>query len=295
MKTLMMLTTGLLMSLGSVLSLAQDVTFKATEVTKGLYVLQGVGGFSGGNIAVSVGDDGVVMIDDSMPHLIDPLNAALKQVVDKPIDFLINTHAHADHIGNNATFGGEGVHIVAHANLRDRIMAEGIDGPDGKKPAPGSALPVITFKDAISFHLNGVDTEIFHLASAHTDGDSAVYFRDLNVLHTGDVLFNGMFPFIDLDSGGSVDGYIAGQKTLYDMSNKDTIIIPGHGELGKREDLKKANDMLMDAKKRVAKLKAKGMTEDQVVEANPLKKYESWSWPFITTEKITRTIYKDLK
>ena len=275
---------------------AQDeIKFVQTEIADGLYMLHGEGGFSGGNIVISVGDDGVVMIDDSMPPLLDKLKKAITNIADKPVDFLINTHVHGDHTGNNASMGEGGAHIVGHINLRDRLKANKVDGPDGKMPMPASALPVITFSDSITFHLNGTEAYVFHLPHAHTDGDAAIHFRDLNVIHTGDILFNGLFPFIDLDNGGSVNGYIAAQKKIYGLVNAETVIIPGHGPVGTREDLKSSYEMLIDAQALVQKLKKKGKSEDEVVAANPLSKYhDKWNWGFITTERMTRTLYKDL-
>jgi len=274
---------------------AQDgISFKSTQVADGLYVLEGMGGFAGGNIAVSVGEDGVVLIDDGLSTVLEPLRSALKQITDAPIDFMINTHVHADHVGNNAFFGEAGTHIVAHSNLRERLKVREVEGADGKTLTPASALPVITFDESLTFHLNGGEAHVFHVGPAHTDGDVVIHFRDLNVIHVGDVLFNGIFPFIDLQNGGSVSGYIEAQKILYELLGDDTVIIPGHGAVGTRKDLKAAYKMLEDAQKRIAKLKKKGMSEDEVWAKNPLNKYEAWSWDFITTEKMTRTIYQDL-
>ncbi|SMF12987.1 Glyoxylase, beta-lactamase superfamily II [Alteromonadaceae bacterium Bs31] len=293
MKTFNKLAAVVLLSGSACLATAQDdITFHTKEVAKNLYVIDGTGGFAGGRMALSIGEDGVVLIDDGLAAHLDKINSAIKSVSEKPVDFLINTHLHSDHIGNNASFGADHVHIVSHANLRDRLKKQGIDKDT---PAPADALPIITFSEDIRFHLNGSEIHVFHLPKAHTDGDAVIHFRDLDVIHTGDILFSGMFPFIDLKNGGSVEGYIAGQKALYDLAGKESIIVPGHGEIGDREALKASFKMLSDANKRIAKLKKEGMSEDEVVAAKPLEKYESWSWAFITTEKMTRTIYKDLK
>lgn len=274
---------------------AEDARFVTTKVLDGLYVLHGEGGFTGGNIAISVGQDGVVMIDDSMPPFFDKLKVALKAITDKPIDFIINTHIHGDHTGNNLSFGENGAHIVAHANMRKRLKAKGQNTPEGNKPTPAQALPVLTFASEISFHLNGTEAQVFHVARAHTDGDAVIHFKDLNVIHTGDTLFNGLFPFIDLENGGSVAGYIAAQKKIYEIANDDTVIIPGHGPIGKRADLRASFTMLDDASTLVIGLIKQGKSEDEVVALNPLKKYhEKWNWGFISTEKMTRTLYKDL-
>lgn len=272
-----------------------EISFESTQLDQGLYMIQGVGGFAGGNIALSTGPDGVVMIDDSMPPLLDKLKAKIKDVAGSDVNFLINTHVHGDHTGNNASFGAEGTHIIAHENLRHHMLQKGVRGPDGMMEAPKAALPVITFSHEMAFHLNEQPAHLFHVGRAHTDGDTVIHFTKANVIHTGDAFFNGMFPFIDLNSGGSVNGYIAAQKRIYGMCDAKTKIIPGHGPLASREDLKKSIDMLDDARTIVKGLIKQGLTEDQVVAKNPLKKYhENWNWGFITTEKMTRTLYKNL-
>lgn len=269
--------------------------FSTTEVAPGIYMLMGVGGFTGGNIGLSIGDDGVVMIDDSMPPLLGKMKTAIKAITKKPVEFLINTHVHGDHTGNNQNMGNDGTRIVAHENLRINMLTKGRTTKDGKKPMPKAALPVITFSHAMSFHLNGEDLRIFHVENAHTDGDAVIHYQNANVIHTGDTMFNGMFPYIDINNGGSVDGYIAAQQKILSMSNEQTKIIPGHGPLADKKQLRMALDMLIDTKKRIGDLIAKGKTEDEVVKANPIKKYhEKWNWQFITTEKMTRQVYKSL-
>ena len=271
-------------------------SFSTTEVAPGIYAVMGVGGFTGGNIGLSVGVDGVVMIDDSMPPLLDRMKTAIKTVTDKPVDFLINTHVHGDHTGNNKTIGEDGTRIVAHENLRLNMLTKGLQTSDGKKPMPKSALPVITFSHAISFHLNGEDARIFHVEKAHTDGDAVIHYQNANVIHTGDIFFNGMFPYIDINNGGSVDGYIKAQQKILEIANDETKIIPGHGPLSDSKQLKQSLDMLIDVRQLIADQIAKDKTEDQVVKANPIKKYhEKWNWGFITTEKMIRQVYKSLK
>jgi len=273
-----------------------DPNFATTEVAPGIYMLMGVGGFTGGNIGLSIGDDGVVMIDDSMPPLLDKMKAAIKKVTKKPVDFLINTHVHGDHTGNNKSIGEDGTRIVAHENLRINMLTKGLKTKEGNKPMPKAALPVITFSHAMSFHLNGEDARIFHVENAHTDGDAVIHYQNANVIHTGDTFFNGLFPYIDLDNGGSVDGYISAQQKIISLSNDKTKIIPGHGPLADKKQLQTAVDMLIDVKKLVNAEIKKGKSEDEVVKENPLKKYhEKWNWGFITTEKMTRQVYKSLK
>ncbi len=288
--------SGLLLSTNLVFAEDKPVTnFETTEVSKGLYMLSGVNGFTGGNIGLSVGEDGVVMIDDSMPQFLDKMKGAIKKVTNKPVDFLINTHVHGDHTGNNQSLGENGVHIVAHDNLREHLVKKGVATANGNKPAPKAALPVITFSKSMSFHLNGEQAYIFHTPHAHTDGDAIVHFKDANVIHMGDTFFNGMFPFIDLNSGGSVDGFIKAQKRVHDMANEKTKIIPGHGPLASKKDLKAAIEMLVSAKQKVASMIKAGKSEDETVKANPLKSmHDKWNWGFITTERMTRQLYKGL-
>ncbi len=271
------------------------LSFSVTEVAPDLYMLKGVGGFTGGNIGLSVGDDGVVIIDDSMPPMLDIMYTAIKSVTNKNVDFIINTHLHGDHIGKNETLGKKVAWIVAHKNLRKHLLDKGISGKDGRVPVARKALPVITFTESMNFHLNGQDALIFHVARTHTDGDAVIYYKSANVIHTGDVMFNKMFPYIDLSNGGSVTGYIQAQKQILALSNDKTVIMPGHDPLATTEDLKSSIAMLEDAKKLITALIEKGESEDEVVMINPLEKYhEKFNWRFITTEKMTRQVYKGL-
>lgn len=260
---------------------------ETTEVAPGLYMLHGVGGFTGGNIGVSVGEDGVVMIDDSMPPFLDQLQDQLAGISDQPIAFLINTHVHGDHTGNNAAMAESGAHIVAHERLRSRMKS------DGKSPA--EALPVITFTEEMSFHLNDQPARLIHTPRAHTDGDSIIVFTAANVIHAGDTFFRGLFPYIDLDSGGSVDGFIAAQERLLELADDETKIIPGHGPLANKADLKRDLAMLKDAQKLVAGLIAADHDIDAILETNPLAKYhDDYNWGFITTERMTRTLHRSI-
>ncbi len=269
------------------------LSVSATEVVPGLYMLQGVGGFVGGNMGLSVGADGVILIDDSLAPNLDIVKAGIKTVTDKPIDYLINTHVHGDHIGNNESLGKQGAQIVAHDNLRIRQFKEAA----AKNTSPAkSALPVITFSHSMHFYLNGNDAHIFHVEHAHTDGDAVIHFKQANVIHAGDVMFNSLFPYIDLSRGGSVDGYIAAQKKILSLTDNKTKIIPGHGPLASKQDLAEAVAMLEDSKKLISDLIAKGKSEDEAVKLNPLAKYhDQWNWGFITTEKMIRQVYKGIK
>ncbi len=274
---------------------APELSFSSEEVAPGLYMLMGVGGFTGGNIGLSVGDDGVVMIDDSMPPILELMKKAIATITDKPVNFLINTHVHGDHIGNNEAMGKDGTWIVAHKNLRTSLLEKGFPAADGYVPTPKAALPMITFSQSMDFHLNGYDAHIFHVENAHTSGDALIYYKQGNAIHMGDVMFNGLFPYIDIDNGGSVDGYIAGQKLVYKLINAKTKIIPGHGPLAHKPQLKASIDMLIDSRAIISALIKSGKSVDEVVELNPLKKYhDDWNWGFITTERMTRQLYKSL-
>lgn len=291
-----LLTLALGLSFNSIAKDETKLSWQATEVSDGLYMLMGVGGFTGGNIGLSVGDDGVVLIDDAMPSTLDIMNKALKDITPNDIDFLINTHVHGDHTGNNETFGKKGAHIVAHKNLRRHLLVKGVTDAKGKQiDAPKSALPVITFSESMDFHLNGVEAHIFHLPHAHTDGDAAIHFTNVNVIHMGDTMFNKMFPYIDFNSGGSLDGYIEAQKTVLGLVDDETKIIPGHGPLANKQDLINSIAMLEDARSMVAALIKEGKTEKEIVNLNPLEaKYKSWHWGFITIQKMTKQVYRGL-
>jgi glyoxylase-like metal-dependent hydrolase (beta-lactamase superfamily II) len=202
---------------------------------------------------------------------------------------MINTHVHGDHAGGNAHFAEKGTVVFAHDNIRKRLVADSSSaGGDG-------GLPVVTFGDGVTFHLNSIEARVFHIPEAHTDGDAAIYFPSVNVIHTGDLMFNGIFPYIDLDSGGSVAGYIAGQQKLISLADDETKIIPGHGPLATKADLQQNLLVLTDSQARVKLLVDQGRTIDEILETNPLSVYhEDYNWSFITTERMTRTLYRSL-
>jgi glyoxylase-like metal-dependent hydrolase (beta-lactamase superfamily II) len=276
--------------LASITATAQQLatTVKSIEVVPGIYMLQGADGFSS-NMGLLVGDDHVLLIDDGMAPITASLMAKVQELAGRPADFLVNTHAHGDHVGSNATLAENGTIVFAHDNLRKRLVGkpEAAGGPAG--------LPVVTFADAVTFHVNGHEAHVFHVATAHTDGDAVIHFPDMNVIDAGDLFFNYMFPFIDIDSGGSVAGYKAGQQRLIDMANDDTKIIPGHGPLASKADLQNALDMLVDAEARVKKLVDTWMSLEEVLAENPIADYhDQWNWSFITTEVMTTTLYRSL-
>ncbi len=272
---------------------AQDwmaTSFDHTEVSPGIYLLTGADGdLPVGATGLMVGDEYVVLIDDSFTPLGPALLEKIKELAGRPADFVINTHAHGDHTGSNQFQAEQGSIIVAHDNLRRRM-----ENDPEQNTGPG-ALPVITFSDEMTFHVNGIEAYVFHIASAHTDGDAAILFREPNVIAPGDLLFRGLFPFIDLDSGGSVAGYKAGMQRLIDMSDEKTKFLSGHGPVATRADVQKDLNMLFDAEARVKTLIDKGMSEEEIVAANPLSLYhDDYNWGFITTERMTRTLIRSL-
>lgn len=282
--------TAISILLAATLANAQDapLRFKSTEVAPGIYMLEGDGGFAGGNIGLLVGDEHIVLVDDGLEPFAPALIDAVTEVAGHPIDFVINTHIHGDHIGGNAALSAEGATIVAHDNTRIHLIADAEFGPEG--------LPVMTFSDAVTFHVNGHEAFIFHIEAAHTDGDAVIHYRNVNVIQAGDIMFNHLFPFIDLDNGGTVDGYIAGQQRILMMADDETIIIPGHGPLATKADLERDLDVLIDCKARIKALVDQGKSESEVHAANPLAVYhEGWNWDFITTERMTQTLYRDLR
>jgi cyclase len=269
------------------------ISFKSTELAPGLYMLEGEGGFIGGNLGLLTGEDGTVLIDDGIEPLAEDMLAAVNEIAVVPVDFVINTHVHGDHIGGNAALHASGATIIGHDNIWQRLL-DGSATADGNRAEEGE-MPEITFSDSVTFHLNGHEAFVFHLEHAHTDGDAVIHFLEADVIHAGDVLFNGLFPFIDLGSGGSIDGYIAAQEAILARAGADTRIIPGHGPLASKEDLEAAHAMLVDARTRVMQLIEEGKSEDEVVAASPLAPYDAeWSWDFIDTESMTRTLYRGL-
>lgn len=284
----LILATALLA--GAVFAYAQDVAteVEVTEAAPGVYMLTGANGFSS-SMALLVGDDRVVLIDDGMAPITADLVATVDELADRPIDFIVNTHVHGDHVGSNAALAEDGAIIFAHKNIRKRL----VEDPSSAGGVGG--LPVVTFADGVNFHVDDIEAHVRHIAKAHTDGDAIVHIHGTDVIVAGDLFFNYMFPFIDLDSGGTVNGFIAGQRRILKMAGDDTVIIPGHGELASKADLQASIDMLVDAQSRVEALVLEGMTADEVVEANPLADYhDTWNWGFITTERMTRTFYRSL-
>ncbi len=239
---------------------AQDI--KALK--DGIHVITG----KGGNIGVSVGADGVFMIDDQFAPATDAILAQIESVTDQPVRFLVNTHHHGDHNGGNENLGKRNVLIFAHDNVRARLLAA---------DKPKAALPVVTFNDTTTFQMNGQTAQAFHVAAAHTDGDAMIHFREANVIHMGDTFFNGFYPFIDFRSGGSIDGVFAAIDKVLGMSDANTVIVPGHGPVGDRDDLIAYRDMLIKARDGIQPLIADCKSVEDIVAARPTAEFdEGW-------------------
>jgi len=242
------------------------VQVRTIPITTNVYMLQG----AGGNIGVSVGSDAVFVIDDQFAPLTKKILAAIAELTPNPVRFVVNTHWHSDHTGGNENLGQAGAIIYAHENVRRRMTAgQFIEALNSRvEPAPPGALPVVTFKDAVTFHINGDSVTTVHVAPAHTDGDVIIHFTKANVIHMGDTFHNAGLPFVDLSSGGSIHGIIAAADKVLAMSNAQTRIIPGHGPLADRARLKLYRDMVVALRDRVRTLISTGKTADQVVELN---------------------------
>ena len=294
MRRLLSVLPFTLLILGS-FSHAQEAEFSLlpTEIEPGLVMLEAAAGCGGCTMVLVIGEDGVVLIDDGIQPYSDLIMPAVEKFTKRPVDYVINTHIHGDHTGSNTTMHEHGATIVGHENIRDRMLAVGMRSASGTRPAEPHEIPQITFSDEMTFHLNGYTVHIIHPVGAHTDGDGFIHFPDINVIHTGDIYFNGIFPFIDLDSGGTVDGYLAAQAQILGMADDDTRIVPGHGSLSDRAGMQAAHDMLTDANARVKALLASGKSADEILVENPLADYhDEWSWAFITTERMTETLIR---
>ena len=268
------------------------VQVRTVRVGEGVYMLMG----AGGNIGVSAGSDGVILIDDQFAPLSDKIKAAVA-ALGRPIRFLLNTHWHGDHTGGNENFAKEGVVIVAHENVRRRLSVEQFVAAFNQHvPAsPTGALPVVTFTDAVTFYLNGDSINIFHVAPAHTDGDAIIWFRRANVIHMGDTFFNGRYPLVDLSSGGSIDGMVAAADRVLAVADANTKIIPGHGPLGDKAALQTYRTMLATIRDRIRQAVAAGKTLEQVQAAKPTAEFDAvWGTGRITPAQFVEIIYTDL-
>jgi glyoxylase-like metal-dependent hydrolase (beta-lactamase superfamily II) len=266
------------------------VVMKVEKVSGTVYMLQGMGG----NIGASVGEDGIVVVDDEFLPLAEKIEAALKGISDKPVRFVLNTHWHGDHTGSNEHFG-EKAPIIAQENVRKRLANGGKTRFSESKPAPKGALPVITFTEDVTVHLNAEDIRALHVPHGHTDGDSMIFFPQSNVVHMGDDFFNtGGFPFIDLDSGGSVLGMIAGAEKVLAETPENVKIIPGHGPLASKDDLRKFLTLLKETTAAVQAGIDQGKTLEQLKQEKVLAKWDSFGKSFINTDVYTEVLYDSL-
>ncbi|HKO55326.1 MAG TPA: MBL fold metallo-hydrolase [Thermoanaerobaculia bacterium] len=265
------------------------VEVKATKVSGNVYMLTG----AGGNIGVSVGDDGIVIVDDQFAPLAPKIREALKGITDKPIKFILNTHYHGDHTGGNEVFGKEGT-IIAQTNVRKRLASGSKAAGRETPPAPKVALPVITFDESLSVHVNGEEIRAIHFPHGHTDGDAVIYFTRSNVVHMGDDYFNGMFPFVDVDNGGSVKGLIANVEKVLATLPDGARVIPGHGPLGDKASLEGYRDVLKGTWAIVADAVKAGLTLQQMKEQKTLGAWEHLASSFVTLDKWTETVYNEV-
>jgi len=268
------------------------VQIKTTQVAEGIYMLEG----EGGNIGVSSGEDGVYLIDDQFAPLTPKITAAVKAISDKPIRFLINTHWHGDHVGGNENFGKAGVVIVAHDNVYKRMSVGGAIQllKQNYAPAPKAALPVISFSETATFHLNGDDVTSIHLPPAHTDGDSLVRFAKANVIHSGDVFAAYRYPFIDVESGGSVKGVLRAIDRLLPMLDDDTKLIPGHGGLSGKKDVLAYRKMIATVVGRIEPMARSGKTLQQVLAAKPTREFDEEWGKFRKPDAFVEIVYNGL-
>ncbi len=273
------------------------VEIKVTKVSGNIYMLEG----AGGNIAASVGEDGIVIVDDQFAPLADKIQAALKNlsITDKPVRFVINTHYHGDHTGGNEPFNNAGSTVIAHDNVRKRLEIGGVAGNGGSikmenKPAAKAALPIITFQLDVTVHLNGEDIRALHFPSGHTDGDSIIFFPKNNVVHMGDDFVRYGFPFIDVASGGSVQGMIAAMEKTTAQLPADVKVIPGHGALSNLDDVRAYTKMLKETSAVVEKALSEHKTLDQMKQEKILAPWDKFSGTFINSDAFIETLYNSL-
>jgi cyclase len=268
----------------------EQETFSTTKVRPGLYMLSG----AGGNLALSVGRDGVLLVDDDMTPMAGKLQAAIAELTKKPVRFVLNTHWHFDHVGGNAALGASGSVIVAHQRVRER-MAEGQYSTTFQmdiSPAEPIALPLLTFEQGLAFHFNDDTVEVEHAPAAHTDGDSLVYFAASNVVHTGDLYWNGIYPLVDVESGGRMLGVIEGVAAILARIDDETKVIPGHGPLSDKAAMQAYHDMMKTVFERVRTHKSRGMSVDEVIAAKPTAEFdEHWGKGLFSPEQWVQLIY----
>ncbi len=255
---------------------AQDEAITPVHVAGNIHMLEG----SGGNIGVSAGEDGILIVDDKFEKDEPRVRELLKGINPGPLKFVLNTHFHGDHTGGNGAFGKEAV-IIAHENVRGRLSTD----------KPKEALPVVTYEDKVSVHFNGEEIELIHLPAGHTDTDSVVYFRGSNVVHMGDLFFSGRFPFIDLENGGTVEGYLANVAKVLETLPDDVKIIPGHGPLSSKADLQKFHTVIDECFNSVNEQVKAGKTIQDIQAQGVPVAWKDWGWRFISEERWLITLH----
>ena len=273
------------------------VQIKVSKVSGNIYMLEG----AGGNIAASVGEDGIVIVDDEFAPLAEKIQAALKdlKITDKPVRFVINTHYHGDHTGGNPPFANSGSTVIAQDNVRKRLLTGGVAGNGGSmkmenKPAEKAALPIITFEHDVTVHLNGEDIRALHFPAGHTDGDSIIFFPKNNVVHMGDDFVRYGFPFIDVASGGSIQGMTEGVEKAMAQLPADVKVIPGHGALSNLDDVRAYVQMLKETTAAVQKALAAKKTLDQMKQEKILAPWSKWSGDFVNEDAFIETVFNSL-
>ena len=267
----------------------EEVAIKVTSLTPSIYMLEG----KGGNIGVCIGEDATILIDDQYAPLTHKIKVAISKLTDKPVAFVINTHWHYDHTDGNENFGGEGAVIVSHKNSRKRMTSDQFIAMFDKKQEAYAAegIPKITFAESMTFHINGETMNVFHLGSAHTDGDAIIHFATSNVFHTGDVFVRYGFPFIDEPNGGNIDGMINAVDYIAELSNETTQIIPGHGQLSNKQDLLVFSHMLKTIRQRVKNGIDAGKSFDEIKGSGPTAGFEERGIP---KDGFIKIIYDNL-
>lgn len=294
--TLERLAALALLALASAGAAAQDfsrVEIRATRLNDTTYMLAG----AGGNIGLSVGEDAVFLIDDQYAPLTDRIVAAIAKITPRPVRFVLNTHWHPDHVGGNENFGRAGALLIAHENVRKRMGAEQFNElmRTTTPASPKGALPVVTFDGAVSFHINGEEIRAVHVPRAHTDGDAIVHFLGGDVVHMGDVFWNGMYPFIDAASGGTIRGTIAACDKVLAIVTDTTKIIPGHGPLSNRAGLAAYRDMLAGILARIEPMVRDGRRLEEIVAAKPTAAFDAkWGKGFLAPDKFAEMVAAEL-
>lgn len=268
-----------------------NVEVKGEALTDGVAVLFG----AGGNIGVSHGEDGTILIDDQFAPLSEKIQNSIKALGAEPAKYVINTHWHGDHSGGNENFGNAGALIMAHDNVRVRMLGEQTSGRGNRTPAPKVALPAVTYADGVKMHLNGDEMHIIHIPTGHTDGDSIIFWKNANVIHMGDLYFNQVtLPFIDLNSGGNAKGVLAAAEKALSLANDETQIIPGHGPMATKADLMGYRDMMKDVIDKVGAAKKSGKSLEEVQAMKPAAKYDTNPNGFIKGDAFVGAVYNSL-